>query len=462
MAEQWTMMSPASLRLPFQETSRLRLDTLIRLRWLAVAGQTIALLTVYWLLGFPLPLGPCFAAVAVSAWLNVILRLKYPATKRLSDGEALLYLGYDVAQLAVLLYLTGGLQNPFAFLFLVPVMVSAATLKPKLTLALGVSVLIVAGALAFVHWPLPWYPVESFSTPVLYVVGMWAALACSMMFMGLYAFRVAAEARQLSDALTATELILAREQHVSQLDGLAAAAAHELGTPLATIALIAKELERDLGRDPVHAEDIVLLREQIQRCRGILSKLTSMGESGDAHYDRMPLSHLIEEVVDPHRHFGIDIEVELNGDGPEPVGRRNPGILYGVGNIVENAVDFARTKVKIEAHWSARQVIIEILDDGPGFPPDIMDRLGEPYVTTRGRDTRRGVDGEYNVGLGLGFFIAKTLLERTGAVMRLENRTLPETGARVRITWPRAAMDTEREEQSRVHPTVLEPLHPYI
>lgn len=455
-------MSPALMRLPLREPSRLRLDTLIRLRWLAVVGQTAALLTVYWLLGFPLPLGPCFAAVAVSAWLNVILRLKYPATKRLSDGEALLYLGYDVAQLAVLLYLTGGLQNPFAFLFLVPVMVSAATLKPKLTLALGGSVLGVAGALAFLHWPLPWYPVQAFSTPFLYVVGVWVALACSMMFMGLYAFRVAAEARQLSDALTATELVLAREQHVSQLDGLAAAAAHELGTPLATIALIGKELERDLGQDPIHAEDIALLREQIQRCRDILSKLTSMGERGDAHFDRMPLSHLIEEVVDPHRDFGIDIEVKLAGDGSEPIGRRNPGILYGVGNIIENAVDFARTKVKVEARWSAHEVTIEIVDDGPGFPPDIMDKLGEPYVTTRGRDTRRGVEGEYNVGLGLGFFIAKTLLERTGAVMLLENRTLPETGARVRTTWPRAAMDTEREEQPRVQPPVPELTKPYI
>lgn len=434
-------MSPTQVKPNRSDASRLRLDTLVRLRWLAVAGQTIALLVVYWLLEFPMPLGPCFAAVAASAWLNVILRLRYPASKRLSDGQALLYLGYDVLQLAVLLYLTGGLQNPFAFLFLVPVMVAAASLRPQMTVALGALVLTCAAVLTVTHWPLPWHGAGTFQAPLLYVIGIWVALASSMVFMSLYAFRVAAEARQLSDALLATELVLAREQHLSSLDGLAAAAAHELGTPLATIALVTKELERDLGAEHRHADDITLLREQVQRCRTILAKLTSLGQQGDEHFERMPLSHLIEEVVEPHRDFGIAIEVDLSGEGDEPVGRRSPGLIYGIGNLVENAVDFARTKVRVTARWSPAVVTIEIMDDGPGFPPDIMDRLGEPYVTTRGRDTRRGVEGEYNVGLGLGFFIAKTLMERSGASLRLENRDLPAHGALVRLSWPRDAFE---------------------
>jgi two-component system sensor histidine kinase RegB len=317
-------------------------------------------------------------------------------------------------------------------------------LKPRLTLALGTLVLVIAAGLAIDHWPLPWYPGDGFQAPLLYVVGMWTALASSMVFMSLYAFRVAAEARQLSDALMATELVLAREQHLSSLDGLAAAAAHELGTPLATIALVSKELERDLGGAHIHAEDIALLREQIQRCRDILAKLTSLGEQGDAHFERMPLSHLIEEVVEPHRDFGIDITVDLAGEDDEPVGRRNPGLLYGIGNLVENAVDFARKSVTVTARWTPEVVTIEITDDGPGFPPDIMDRLGEPYVTTRGRDTRRGVEGEYNVGLGLGFFIAKTLMERSGASLRLSNGEGSGRGAIVRITWPREAMEAGR------------------
>jgi two-component system sensor histidine kinase RegB len=430
-----------------ERPGRLRLDTLIRLRWLAVAGQTIAVVVVEWLLEFSLPLGPCLVAITASAWLNVVLRLRYPASKRLSDGEAFLYLGYDVLQLAVLLYLTGGLQNPFAFLFLVPVMVSAASLEPRVTLALGGVVLTISVYLAIDHWPLPWSE-EGFRAPILYVVGIWCALASSMLFMGLYAFRVAAEARQLSDALMATELVLAREQHISQLDGLAAAAAHELGTPLATIALVAKELERALGAENEHADDIRLLREQIGRCRDILAKLTSLGEEGDVHFDRMPFSHLIEEVVEPHRDFGIEVAVDISGYGDEPVGRRNPGLIYGVGNLVENAVDFAKTRVDIVARWSETEVSLAITDDGPGFPPDIMDRLGEPYVTTRGRDARRGVEGDYNVGLGLGFFIAKTLIERTGASLTLGNRIPPETGAEVRIVWPREALEDAPEPRS--------------
>lgn len=438
-------MSPSMLHPVPGDASRLKLDTLIRLRWLAVAGQMISLLTVYWGLGFPLPLGPSFAAVSTSVWLNIILRLRFPASKRLSEGQALIYLGYDVAQLAVLLCLTGGMQNPFAFLFLVPVMVSAASLPPTRTLMLGAFVLILAAILTRWHQPLPWYPGVTYQAPILYVAGMWCALASSMVFMALYAFRVAKEARQLSDALTATELVLAREQHLSQLDGLAAAAAHELGTPLATIALVAKELERDLPKQGPHVDDINLLRDQIKRCREIMAKLTSLGESGDIHFARMPMSHLIEEAVAPHRDFGIAIEVVLSGDGAEPVGQRNPGLLYGLGNLIENAVDFARSKVMIQAHWTVSEVVIEIVDDGPGFPPDIMDRLGEPFVTTRGNG-QQDADGDYNVGMGLGFFIAKTLIERTGGVMRLENRPLPAHGARIRITWPRDALDTTQDD----------------
>jgi two-component system sensor histidine kinase RegB len=427
------------------EASRLRLATLIRLRWLAVAGQTTALLAVYWGLGFPLPLGPCFAAIAVSAWLNVILRFTYPSSKRLGDLEGFLYLAFDVLQLAALLYLTGGMQNPFAFMFLVPVMVSATSLAPRVTLFLGALVLAIAGLLVVHHQPLPWYPEESFQTPLIYDLGAWFALAASMGFMGLYAFRVAAESRLLSDALTATELVLAREQHISQLDGLAAAAAHELGTPLATIALVAEDLERELAQDPRHGDDVRLLREQTQRCRAILAKLSSLDQDGDDPFGQMSLAHLIEEAVGPHRAFGIDIEVDVSGEGPEPVGRRNPGLIYGIGNLIENAVDFARSAVRVEARWNADTVTLDIVDDGPGFPPDVMDRLGEPYVTTRGRDGRRGIEGEYSVGLGLGFFIAKTLLERTDATMKLENRSLPATGARVRIAWPRAALDLGAE-----------------
>ncbi len=203
---------------------------------------------------------------------------------------------------------------------------------------------------------------------------------------------------------------------------------------------MAKELERELGPNGPQAADLVLLREQVQRCRGILAKLKSIGEAGDEHFEQMSLAQLIEEVVEPHRDFGIAIAVDLGGEGGEPIGRRNPGLLYGLGNIVENAVDFARSRVEISAHWDRAEVVIEIVDDGPGIPDEVLGKLGEPYVTTRGRDVRRGVVGEYNVGLGLGFFIAKTLIERSGARLTVRNRLTPESGARLRMVWPLSAM----------------------
>jgi len=425
---------------------RLRLDTLVRLRWLAVAGQSAAVVIVGFVLSFPMPVAECFALIGLSALLNILLRVRFPANLRLDDRWSASLLAYDVLQLGGLLALTGGLENPFAILILVPVVVSATTLVPRLTMLLGALALIIASTLAFVHLPLPSPPGAPVILPSVYVAGIWVALVCTVLFMGIYAFRVAEEARQLADALSATELVLTREQHLSALDGLAAAAAHELGTPLATITLVAKELERELPAGSPHSEDIALLRSQAERCRGILAKLNSLSADTDWHHARLPLSQLIAEAVDPYRDFGVAMRVlPPSGTGAEPIGRRNPGILYGLGNLVENAVDFARTQVTLSAQWSADDVTIVIEDDGPGFAPDIIARIGEPYVTTRTREAASETGAESH-GLGLGLFIAKTLLERTGARLSFANREPPGSGAVVRITWPRAAMDAGPSE----------------
>jgi two-component system sensor histidine kinase RegB len=418
-----------------------RLDTLTRLRWLAVIGQTAAVLVVGYGLDFDLPLGACAAVIALSAWLNVALRLRFRLTQRLEPDRAAWLLAFDIAQLTILLFLTGGLQNPFAFMILGPVLISATALPPGMTLMLGSFATICATALVFVHYPLPWASDEPLMLPPLYVMGMWLSILLAIAFIGVYAWLVAEEARLLADAFTATELVLAREQHLSQLDGLAAAAAHELATPLSTIAVVAKELELALGPDSAHADDVRLLREQTQRCRDILAKLAELSADTGQPFDRMKVSALIEEVLAPHRNFGVDIDVILPPDrGTEPVGTRNPAILYGLGNLVENAVDFARGRVEVAARWTVNQVAITIADDGPGFSTEIMDRIGEPYVTTRGiRSTSTDTDP---IGLGLGFFIAKTLLERSGATLALANRARPETGAVVRVRWNR--FDFER------------------
>jgi two-component system sensor histidine kinase RegB len=233
--------------------------------------------------------------------------------------------------------------------------------------------------------------------------------------------------------------VLAREQHLSQLDGLAAAAAHELGTPLATVALVVSEMARLKPPPGPFADDLSLLTQEIGRCRAILGKLASLREDGAGPLGEMTIGQLIEEIVAPHRPFDIAIEVETGGKPSEPICRRNPGMLYGLRNIIENAVDFAKHKVQVHASWSEDQIEITIADDGPGVAPHILARLGEPYITTRGDDGR-----DHGGGLGLGLFIAKTLLERSGATTSIVNATPPEAGAIATVVWTRSAFEQGR------------------
>ena len=412
-----------------------RLDTILRLRWLAVLGQLAALFIVTQGLEFDVPVIPCVAIVGLSALLNLVLQMTFNPMQRLEPAYAAALLALNIAELAGLLFFTGGLQNPFSFLFLAPVLISATALPIRLTIALGVLAVACASALFFFHLPLPWDSDEPLVLPPIYLFGVWLSIVVAIGVTSLYAFQVTEEARKLSDALAATELVLAREQHLSQLDGLAAAAAHELGTPLSTISVIAKELENAIAADAPHGDDVRLLREQATRCRDILAKITQLSSSG-APFDRTSLAALIEEVVAPHRNFGIAIDVAAPpARGAEPVGARNPAILYGLGNLLENAIDFARERVLVGTQWNEETIEVTISDDGPGFAPEILDRIGEPYVTSRKRNANES--GELAAGLGLGVFIAKTLLERSGATLAFENRSVPEHGAIVTVRWSR-------------------------
>ena len=375
-----------------------RLDTLVRLRWLAIIGQSTAVLVVYYGLDFDLPIYACIAAIILAAWLNVALRLRFHMTQRLEPDRAAWLLAFDIAELAVLLFLTGGLQNPFAFLFLGPVLLSATALPPRFTLMLGGFAVACATVLVFVHYPLPWDSEDPLQLPPIYMMGVWMCILLAIGFIGVYAWQITEESRQLSDALAATELVLAREQHLSQLDGLAAAAAHELGTPLSTISVIARELERAIAADAPHGDDVRLLREQAKRCRDILAKLTELSAGGEP-FDRMRLTALIEEVVAPHRNFGVTIDVITPSDrAAEPVGARNPAILYGLGNLLENAIDFAHDRVLVDAKWDEDSVAVTISDDGPGFAPEILTRIGEPYVTSRRAPPERYRRRTYGAG----------------------------------------------------------------
>ncbi|SDO32215.1 MULTISPECIES: ActS/PrrB/RegB family redox-sensitive histidine kinase [Filomicrobium] len=424
---------------------QVRLATIVRLRWIAVVGQLLAILVVAFGLKFPVPLAHCLTLIALSAWLNVFLSIRLPGSHRLSPPVAAALLTYDILQLSALLYFTGGIGNPFVVLIVAPVTVSAATLPTRFTIFLGLIALLATYWLTYDYWPLPWYQNLKFELPVLYKFGIFTAMGAGMTFIALYVRRLAKEGREMSAALAATELVLASEQKLHALDGLAAAAAHELGTPLSTIVLVTKELEREFGPDHPHAEDIALLRSQAARCREILQTLTRKPSASDPMHETQSVRELVDEAASPYLEFGKQLRiiaspmeaVEDDAVAKQPVGARQPGVLYGVRNIIENAVDFAASRVDVTASWDADHVVLEISDDGPGFPPELLNALGDPYLTTKSQNAARRSSKTY--GLGLGFFIAKTLLERSGATVECGNRTADKgTGAIVRITWPRS------------------------
>ncbi|NDW06999.1 ActS/PrrB/RegB family redox-sensitive histidine kinase [Jiella pacifica] len=416
-----------------RESQRLRLATLIRLRWLSVAGQATACVFVAWILWWPYPIGPCFALIGLSVGLNLYLASRYSGSYRLSSKAALAVLTFDIVQPAGLLMLTGGIQNPFTVFLIVPAVIASAT-QPPVTVATITGFAVAATTvLATLHMPLPWPEPSGLVLPSSYVGGLWFAIVTTLVFAAVYIYRVAAESRTLADALTATELVLQREQHLSALDGLAAAAAHELGTPLSTIALVAKEMQRSVPKGQPISDDISLLVEQSERCRLILRRLSSLSSSSESHLAKLSLLALIDEVAEPHRNFGVQLDVQVTeSSGAEPVAARNAAVISGVGNIVENAVDFADSAVVIQAGWDETSVWIEVLDDGPGFPVAVLDRVGDPYMARREtRDQRSGG------GLGLGLFIAVTLLQRSGAAVKIGNR--PKKGAIASIVWSRSA-----------------------
>ena len=431
------------------ERGRVRLRTLSNLRWLAIAGQSASLFLVYFAFGYPLPLTYCIAAIAASAVLNVVLALRYPPSHRLSNREATFYLSFDVVQLAALLYFTGGIANPFSLMFVAPVVIAAATLNLGNTLILAFIAFISVSIIGMVHYPLPWPVGEPLMLPQLYQGGIWAALIIGIGFTSVYAWRIASEATRMSAGLAATQLALSREHRLASIGALATAAAHELGTPLGTIAVVARELERGMKENSPEIEDVRLLRAQAERCRAIIAQLATPEEGMLGATSRLPLGALLDDIAASYRGGDIDIVVTAPDTGtPEPQVWRVPELLHGLGNLIENAADFASNQVRIAAGWNETQLSVVIEDDGPGFAPEIYERIGEPYVTSRPGhyalgETEMGPRGslDEHEGMGLGFFIAKVLLEQTGGVVKAIN---PDSGgARVSIIWARGVIDGE-------------------
>jgi two-component system sensor histidine kinase RegB len=378
-------------------------------------------------------MGWCFLVIAAAGWMNLSSTLAWPGVRLAGNREALVQLAFDLVELAVLLALTGGLHNPFALLMVAPVTAGAATLPSRYAAMVGALALVLIGALGLWALPLPWPHGALFLLPPLYVMGVGVALVVGVVFAGCFAWQASQEASRMELALAATQAVLAREQRLSALGGLAAAAAHELGTPLATIQVVTKEMIRSLEPGPL-MEDVQLLIDQAERCRGILRRLSEDPDTSDAHHARMSLSQLLDEVADPHRGEVIAIECDVTcapGAAILEV-RRMPEVLHGLSAFVENATDFAEAVVDLTAYYDDEWLSIDVRDDGPGFSPEVISKLGQPYVTTRsqGENSRSS-----HMGMGLGFFIAKTLLERTGA--QVEFRNAKQGGACITARWPR-------------------------
>lgn len=426
-----------------------RLRTLLVLRWLAIGGQTIAVVIASFYLGLRVELGLCFLAIGASVVSNLVAMAVFPENQRLSDRDAMLTLLFDLAQLSFLLFLTGGLNNPFALLILAPVTISATALTMSSTISLGITAIGLVTALGFIHLPLVTAQGTVLELPPIFVAGFWCAIVIGIVFLSGYARRVAQESHSMSRALAATQMALAREQKLTDLGGVVAAAAHELGTPLATIKLVSTELVEELDHRADLQEDARLIRDQANRCRDILR---SMGRAGkdDLHLRSAPLGAVLREAAEPHAERGIDIdysvspETEETNEFEQPTILRLPEVIHGLRNLTQNAVDFANQRVWIEARWSNDELRVRVIDDGPGFPSDMLGRLGDPFLRRRRADSiqeRPGYDG-----MGLGLFIAKTLLERSGAQVEFHNASDPflaenerseKRGAIVAVSWPR-------------------------
>ena len=429
---------PSRVAKPRRMVGRVRLRTILIIRWIAVAGQALTLLVVYYVLGFPMQIGWAGTAVAALAAVTLAAQVRRPQSERLTDRESALYFAFDILQLAVLLYLTGGLNNPFSVLILAPVTVSAAALSHRSTLGLAGLAIACVVLLGIRHEPLPW-PESGFDIPDVFVAGYAIALILAVMFLTFYVYRVAQESRRLSDALSAAQAALDREQRVSSLGALAAAAAHELGSPLGTISLIAKELARDLPKESAHRADADLLVSQSDRCREILAELSRKPEQDKDHFNVLPAGLLVELAAAPHARPHVALRIEFAPDPSEPrdpVLPRRPEIMHGLGNLLQNAIEFAREEVKVLIAWTRAEIVIAITDDGPGFPPDVLRRLGDPYLSSGGE----GLDQNQRQGdhMGLGIFIAQNLIERAGGTVSFSNNDYG--GAEVRVSWPRSVL----------------------
>lgn len=433
--------------------SYIRLRTIIWLRWAAVFGQLAALFVAERYYNLRLEVGLFYLVIGASVLANLIAMFVFPENRRLSERENFFMVLFDLLQLGALLVLAGGLNNPFSVLIVGPVAVSAAVLSTKSTITLGLITVLIASGLTQSYYPLRTDQGYILRIPEIFVFGTWAAVIIAVTFLGVYVRRIALDANAMSEAFQAAQLALSREQKLTDLGGVVAAAAHELGTPLATIKLTSAELLDEFPEGSDLREDMQLIVEQTDRCRDILR---SMGRAGkdDIYMRQAPVTAVVQDAASPHTDRGREIHfLEDSADGTvQPEIYRKPEIIHGLRNLVQNAVDFSRANVWIETIWSADHITVRIQDDGGGFPPGMIGRIGDPFMRRRTNSQERARKTAYE-GMGLGLFIAKTLLERSGAELNFANgpdrsqksRAGPQrSGALVIVRWKAGAVSVDK------------------
>ncbi|MDC0385203.1 ActS/PrrB/RegB family redox-sensitive histidine kinase [Pelagibacteraceae bacterium] len=414
----------------FRTKENLNLDksTLTILRYIAIFGQFIAVNIVFFYLDLKFPIKESYIIIFIGLLTNLFLQFKVKVYQ-LKDTYASLFLLYDLFQLSSLLYLTGGILNPFSILMIIPTIVSSTFLSMGTTIILGLITSFLLFIISFTHFPLPGLDSNIFAVPNYYTIGILISILIGLIFLSYFGIRFAGETKKRSEALNKLQEVISKEYELESLGGQAAAAAHSLGTPLATISVVAKELKKEIGDDKEYSKDIDLLISQTKRCSEILKKISKKQIEEDNFLSTIKFEDLLQEIIDSFKETSSKkIELVVDNDQNKIAIRRTPEIIYGLRNFIGNAVKFSKRKVLITLTSNKKSIEIKINDDGPGIPEDIIEKIGEPYIKSRSEELKP------NSGLGLGSFLGKTLLERQGAKLTFR-RNGELGGALIFLAW---------------------------
>ena len=414
----------------FRTKENLNLDknTLTALRYIAIFGQFIAINIVYYYLKLEFPINESYVVIFFGLLTNLFLQFRIKVNQ-LKDTYASFFLLYDLIQLSILLYLTGGIFNPFSFLLIIPAIVSSTFLSMGTTITLSIITSFFLFLLSHFYLPLPGVDANIFNVPNFYKFGILASILIGLVFLSYFGIRFSGETKKRSEALNKLQEVIAKEYELESLGGQAAAAAHSLGTPLATISVVAKELKKEIGSNKEISKDIDLLISQTKRCSEILKKISKKQIEEDSFINLIKLEDLLEEIITSFKETSSKKIVLLNKNDQNKINiQRTPEIIYGLRNFIGNAVKFSKSKIEVNLESDKKMIKIEINDDGPGIPEDIINIIGEPYIKSK------SIELSSNSGLGLGTFLGKTLLERQGANLKFKSNS-NLGGALVVISW---------------------------